>query len=82
MQDTPSGAILADEMGLGKSVQAIALIWTMLRQPVSKPILRNCLLVCPASLVRNWRNEFRKWLGIYRIPARVYPLLIDHCLYR
>ncbi len=27
-----NGAILADEMGLGKTLQAIALIWTLLKQ--------------------------------------------------
>ena len=64
------GAILADEMGLGKTLQTIALIWTLLKQnPISEdpPVIKKALIVCPASVVRNWRNEFRKWLGNERI---------------
>lgn len=30
-----SGVILADEMGLGKTLQAIALMWTLLKQGYS-----------------------------------------------
>jgi len=41
--------VLADEMGLGKTIQAIALMWTVLKQsPVS---LANCLLGLLALLV-------------------------------
>lgn len=64
------GAILADEMGLGKTLQTIALLWTLLKQnPVHEeaPIIRKALIVCPVSLINNWRKEFRKWLGKERI---------------
>ena len=64
------GAILADEMGLGKTLQTIALLWTLLKQnPIyeAPPIIKRALIVCPASLVDNWRKEFRKWLGNDRI---------------
>lgn len=62
------GAILADEMGLGKSLQAIALIWTLLKQgPFGVPLAKKAIIVCPASLVRNWVNEIRKWLGDERL---------------
>lgn len=64
------GAILADEMGLGKSLQTIALLWTLLKQnPVygEPPVVRKAIVICPASVVRNWRKEFRKWLGNERI---------------
>ncbi|KAE8229253.1 hypothetical protein CF326_g5781 [Tilletia indica] len=62
-----TGAILADEMGLGKTLQTIALISTLLRQncyytPNSRTIDR-ALIVCPLTLVKNWRREFRKWTG-------------------
>lgn len=58
------GAILADEMGLGKSLQAIALIWTVLKQsPRGTPGVKKAVIVCPASLVQNWVNEVKKWLG-------------------
>lgn len=62
------GAILADEMGLGKTLQTIALVLTLLRQScyyssVSRGMVDKVLIVCPLSLVANWRREFRRWIG-------------------
>lgn len=60
------GCILADDMGLGKTLQTIALIWTLVKQnPIYKddPVVKKVLIVCPVTLVQNWRKEFRKWLG-------------------
>ncbi|KAF2219023.1 P-loop containing nucleoside triphosphate hydrolase protein, partial [Elsinoe ampelina] len=71
-----AGAILADEMGLGKSLQTIALLWTLLKQnPIYRdpPIVRKAIVLCPASVTKNWRKEFRKWLGSERIGV----LLLD-----
>ncbi|KAI5783623.1 SNF2 family N-terminal domain-containing protein [Geopyxis carbonaria] len=64
------GAILADEMGLGKTLQTITLLWTLLKQnPVygDSPVIKKALIVCPVTLINNWRKEFRKWLGKERI---------------
>lgn len=64
------GAILADEMGLGKTLQTIALLWTLLKQnPIhgSPPLIRKAMVVCPVTLINNWRKEFRKWLGPERL---------------
>lgn len=64
------GAILADEMGLGKTLQTIALLWTLLKQnPVYEeaPVIKKALIVCPVTLINNWRKEFRKWLGNERL---------------
>ncbi len=64
------GAILADEMGLGKTLQTITLLWTLLKQnPIfgDPPLIKKALIVCPATLINNWRKEFRKWLGAERI---------------
>ena len=64
------GAILADEMGLGKTLQTIALLWTLMKQsPIHEepPVVKKALIVCPATLIGNWRKEFRKWLGNERI---------------
>ncbi|KAH9827742.1 DNA repair and recombination protein RAD54B-like [Teratosphaeria destructans] len=64
------GAILADEMGLGKTLQTIALLWTLMKQnPIhgSPPVVRKALIVCPVTLINNWRKEFYKWLGRERI---------------
>ncbi len=48
------GACLADDMGLGKTVQALALMLDRAKQGPS--------LVCaPASVVRNWYHEARKF---------------------
>ncbi|RVX65879.1 hypothetical protein B0A52_10243 [Exophiala mesophila] len=64
------GCILADDMGLGKTLTTIALLWTLLRQnPVHRdpPVIRKALIVCPVSLIRNWKREFKKWLGLDRL---------------
>lgn len=54
------GGILADEMGLGKTLQALALLANLQidRTPLSP---RLSLVVCPASLVENWRREALKF---------------------
>ncbi|KAJ6607761.1 SNF2 family N-terminal domain-containing protein [Mycena sp. CBHHK59/15] len=64
------GCILADEMGLGKTLQTISLIWTLLKQnPYTGvgPVVSKALIVCPVSLVNNWKVEFQKWLGRDRL---------------
>jgi SNF2 family DNA or RNA helicase len=52
-----SSMLLADEMGLGKTIQAIAAI----RCLNARSEIRNCLIVTPAGLVRQWRRQFRDW---------------------
>lgn len=64
------GCILADEMGLGKSLQTIALIWTLLKQnPYASlgPAAKKVLVVCPVTVINNWKAEFYKWLGRDRV---------------
>jgi DNA repair and recombination protein RAD54B len=64
------GAILADEMGLGKTLQTIALLWTLMKQsPIDGdgPVVKKALIVCPVTLINNWRKEIRKWLGNERL---------------
>ncbi|CEG74772.1 Putative SNF2 family N-terminal domain protein [Rhizopus microsporus] len=69
------GCIMADEMGLGKTLQCIALVWTLLQQSeeIGKPTINKAIITCPSSLVKNWANEFVKWLG----ETRVRPLVVD-----
>ncbi|CAL8098883.1 unnamed protein product [Orchesella dallaii] len=63
------GAIMADEMGLGKTLQVVTLVWTLIRQsPSGAPGVSNVAIVTPSSLVKNWANEFVKWLGD-RVPT-------------
>ncbi|KAI4275497.1 MAG: hypothetical protein LQ337_003180 [Flavoplaca oasis] len=68
------GAILADEMGLGKTLQTIALLWTLLKQSPYEhgtSVIKKALIICPATLINNWRKEIRKWLGLDRIGVLV-----------
>ncbi|KII92162.1 hypothetical protein PLICRDRAFT_50591 [Plicaturopsis crispa FD-325 SS-3] len=66
------GCILADEMGLGKTLQTICLVWTLLRQNPYRAeklnsVIGKALIVCPVTLVNNWKAEFHKWLGRDRV---------------
>ncbi|TYT74653.1 DEAD/DEAH box helicase [Desulfobotulus mexicanus] len=47
------GACLADDMGLGKTVQTLSLVAKAREEGEKRPVL----LVCPTSLVGNWRRE-------------------------
>lgn len=60
-----AGACLADDMGLGKTLQAIAV---MLKKADQGP----SLVVCPASVLLNWRNELE------RFAPSLSPLLIHN----
>jgi superfamily II DNA or RNA helicase len=58
------GAILADDMGLGKTVQALAwLAHLRERDPDGGP----SLVVCPASVVHNWRREAERFTPALRV---------------
>jgi len=46
--------LFGDEMGLGKTIQAIGVL------NATRP--ETVLVVCPASLKLNWRNELQRWL--------------------
>ena len=74
------GGILADEMGLGKTLQIIAVL---LAEKLEGSI-GTSLIVCPASLVYNWVEEFRRFAP----EMTVFPVegtqperqdIIEHC---
>jgi len=50
------GCILADEMGLGKTIQVICLIAENVEHDLSPS-----LILVPATLMENWKREFRKF---------------------
>ncbi len=50
-------AMLADDMGLGKSVQAIA----ALRILAARGGLKRAIIICPASLKYQWKNEIERF---------------------
>jgi SWI/SNF-related matrix-associated actin-dependent regulator 1 of chromatin subfamily A len=49
---------IADDMGLGKTLQSIATLELANKDAPAYP----AVVVCPPSLVLNWRNEYAKWL--------------------
>ena len=51
------GGILADEMGLGKTLQALAYL-SAAKSASASPSTPS-LVVCPTSLVDNWRRRIR-----------------------
>ena len=75
------GGILADEMGLGKTVQIIAYLAVLHHSGVlqnmkvqntslgaaSAPSTGGVLIVCPATLISQWRNEIHLWYPPLRV---------------
>jgi len=49
------GACLADDMGLGKTLQTIMLLQTL------KDKIKKVLIICPVSILYNWKNELEKF---------------------
>ncbi|GAA5972110.1 hypothetical protein JCM11641_002499 [Rhodosporidiobolus odoratus] len=80
MRTAGQGCILADDMGLGKTIQAIALIWTLLKQNPyygeRDGTIQRAMIVCPVTLVKNWQSEIKKWLGKDRL--RVFAADAQH----
>lgn len=52
------GACLADDMGLGKTIQLLAFLQYLKAQ---KELKRTVLLVCPTSVMTNWRREAQQF---------------------
>ncbi|WWD09298.1 hypothetical protein V865_007421 [Kwoniella europaea PYCC6329] len=78
------GCILADDMGLGKTLQSIALIHTLLYQSPfdnQSQTIQKVLIVCPVTLVENWRKEFKKWTSA-KTDKRINVLVADGTNYR
>lgn len=61
-QDT--GGIIGDEMGLGKTIQIISFLAGLHNSGKMK---KPTLIVCPATVMRQWVNEFHKWWPPFRV---------------
>jgi len=57
------GACLADDMGLGKTIQVIDLMLRLKAadRTAAKGVGQHCLLVVPASLLGNWKQELERF---------------------
>lgn len=70
------GGILGDDMGLGKTVQVAAFLTVAfgktgderdrkrmrkMRRNPKQPWYPRVLIICPGSLIDNWRNELARW---------------------
>ena len=58
------GACLADDMGLGKTIQLLALL---LHMQSEKELDGPFLLICPTSVVSNWRKEAERFAPSLRV---------------
>ena len=73
------GGILADDMGLGKTLQVIALLTAFYQEKTEQKAAGNegsgselplpSLIVCPASLVYNWGQEFARFSPGIRVAS-------------
>lgn len=57
------GGILADDMGLGKTLQIIAI----LKDEQKAKEKTTSIVVCPSTLVLNWKSEIEKWCDKIKI---------------
>jgi DNA excision repair protein ERCC-6 len=58
------GGIIGDEMGLGKTIQAIAYLASLHH---SQKLTKPAIIVCPATLMKQWVNEFHRWWPAFRV---------------
>jgi SNF2 family DNA or RNA helicase len=68
------GACLADDMGLGKTIQVLSLLVSL--KEAKKNSEKPSLLVLPASLLGNWREEIKRFAPTLE-PCFVHPSETD-----
>ena len=59
-----AGGIIGDEMGLGKTIQIIAFLAGL---HYSKKLTKPVIVVCPATVMKQWVNEFHRWWPPFRV---------------
>lgn len=58
------GGIVGDEMGLGKTIQIISFLAGL---QYSKKLDKPIIVVCPATVMKQWVNEFHRWWPPFRV---------------
>ena len=58
------GGIVADEMGLGKTIQVIGFLAGLHH---SRKLSQPVVVVCPATVMKQWVNEFHRWWPPLRV---------------
>ena len=58
-----AGGIMGDEMGLGKTIQVTAFLAGLHHSGLFKPTL----IVCPATMLKQWLRELREWYPLFRV---------------
>ncbi|OVA13656.1 SNF2-related [Macleaya cordata] len=58
-----AGGIIGDEMGLGKTIQVISFLASLHFSEMYKP----SIVICPVTLLRQWRREARKWYPSFHV---------------
>lgn len=57
------GGIIGDEMGLGKTIQVLSFLGSLHFSGMYKP----SIIVCPVTLLRQWKREARKWYPSFKV---------------
>jgi DNA excision repair protein ERCC-6 len=58
------GGIIGDEMGLGKTIQIISFLAGL---HYSGKLTKPVIVVCPATVMKQWVNEFHRWWPPLRV---------------
>ncbi|CAO3646467.1 unnamed protein product [Cunninghamella echinulata] len=60
------GGIIGDEMGLGKTIQIISFLSSLYYSKILGPGVPS-IVVCPATVLKQWVEEFHKWWPPLRV---------------
>ena len=60
-----AGGIIGDEMGLGKTIQVLSFLGALHFSGMYKP----SIIVCPVTLLRQWKREAQKWYPSFKVDA-------------
>ncbi|KAF2167207.1 hypothetical protein M409DRAFT_66234 [Zasmidium cellare ATCC 36951] len=58
------GGVVGDEMGLGKTIQVISFLAGL---HYSGKLTKPVIVVCPATVMKQWVNEFHRWWPPLRV---------------